>query len=90
MARPKGPADAILPARFGWPGDTLSLGRIGLRPLWMACDLPANGRRMLQKDDGYVATIKSGQVTFRGGIMQGPTPRRRDPGPQPAPEPANA
>ena len=41
---------------------------------WLAFDLPAGGKRLLQKADGYVATIKSGQVTFRDGTMQGPTP----------------
>ncbi len=41
---------------------------------WLAFDLPAGGKRLLQKADGYVATIKSGQVTFREGTMQGPTP----------------
>jgi len=29
---------------------------------------------LLQRADGYVATIKSGRVTFRDGKMQGPTP----------------
>jgi N-acyl-D-aspartate/D-glutamate deacylase len=48
---------------------TLKLGKP-----WLAFDLPAGGRRLLQKADGYVATIKSGQVTFREGKMQGATP----------------
>jgi N-acyl-D-aspartate/D-glutamate deacylase len=48
---------------------TLKLGKP-----WLAFDLPAGGRRLLQRADGYVATIKSGQVTFREGAMQGPTP----------------
>jgi N-acyl-D-amino-acid deacylase len=48
---------------------TLKLGKP-----WLAFDLPAGGRRLLQRADGYVATIKSGQVTFRDGKMQGPTP----------------
>ena len=34
---------------------------------WLAFDLPAGGKRLLQKADGYVATIKSGEVTFRDG-----------------------
>jgi N-acyl-D-amino-acid deacylase len=49
--------------------DALKLGKP-----WMAFDLPAGGKRLLQKADGYVATIKSGQITFRNGVMQGPTP----------------
>jgi N-acyl-D-amino-acid deacylase len=57
--------------------DTLKLGKP-----WLAFDLPAGGKRLLQKADGYVATIKSGQVTFRDGIMQGPTPGGVIRGPQ--------
>ena len=35
---------------------------------------PRGGKRLLQKADGYAATVKSGQVTFRNGEMVGPTP----------------
>jgi N-acyl-D-aspartate/D-glutamate deacylase len=56
---------------------TLKLGKP-----WLAFDLPAGGRRLLQKADGYVATIKSGQVTFRDGARQGPTPGGVIRGPQ--------
>ena len=44
-----------------------------LKP-WLAFDLPAGGKRLLQKADGYVATIKSGVVTFREGTMTGALP----------------
>ena len=44
-----------------------------LKP-WLAFDLPAGGKRLLQKADGYVATIKSGVVTFRDGKMTGALP----------------
>ncbi len=30
-------------------------------------DLPAGGRRLLQRADGYVATVKAGQVTYERG-----------------------
>ena len=60
--------------------DRLKLGRP-----WLAFDLPAGGKRLLQKADGYVATVKSGEVTFRDGVMQGPTPGGVIRGPQPAP-----
>jgi N-acyl-D-amino-acid deacylase len=56
---------------------TLKLGKP-----WLAFDLPAGGKRLLQKADGYVCTIKSGQVTFRHGVMQGPTPGGVIRGPQ--------
>jgi N-acyl-D-amino-acid deacylase len=49
---------------------------------WLAFDLPAGGKRLLQKAEGYVYTIKSGQVTFRDGVMQGPTPGGVIRGPQ--------
>ncbi len=52
---------------------------------WLAFDLPAGGKRLLQKADGYVATIKSGEVTFRDGVMQGPTPGGVIRGPQTIP-----
>jgi N-acyl-D-amino-acid deacylase len=52
----------------------IDLDNIKLGSPWMAFDLPAGGKRLLQKANGYTATIKSGQVTFRDGVMQGPTP----------------
>jgi N-acyl-D-amino-acid deacylase len=57
--------------------DALKLGKP-----WLAFDLPAGGKRLLQKAEGYVCTIKSGQVTFRDGVMQGPTPGGVIRGPQ--------
>ncbi len=44
-----------------------------LKP-WLAFDLPAGGKRLLQKATGYVATVKSGVVTFRDGAMTGALP----------------
>ena len=60
--------------------DALKLGKP-----WMAFDLPAGGKRLLQKADGYVATIKSGQVTFRNGTLQTARPGKVIRGPQKAP-----
>ena len=37
-------------------------------------DLPAGGRRLLQKADGYDTTIVSGQVTYRNGEPTGALP----------------
>ena len=54
--------------------NVIDMDRLKLGKPWLAFDLPAGGKRLLQKADGYVATIKSGQVTFRDGVMQGPTP----------------
>jgi len=60
--------------------DRLKLGRP-----WLAFDLPAGGKRLLQKADGYVATIKSGVVTFREGAPTGAVPGKLIRGPQGTP-----
>ena len=39
-------------------------------------DLPAGGRRLLQRALGYVATIKAGTVTFAHGEATGELPGR--------------
>jgi N-acyl-D-amino-acid deacylase len=39
-------------------------------------DLPAGGARFMQRADGYRATVKSGQVTFRDGTPTGELPGR--------------
>jgi N-acyl-D-amino-acid deacylase len=57
--------------------DGLKLGKP-----WLAFDLPAGGKRLLQKADGYVATVKSGQITFRDGVVQGLYPGGVIRGPQ--------
>ena len=44
-----------------------------LKP-WLAFDLPAGGKRLLQKAEGYDYTIKGGKVTFRKGEWTGATP----------------
>ncbi len=48
-------------------------------------DLPAGGRRLMQKADGYVATIVAGQVTIRNDKATGAEPGRLIRGPQLAP-----
>ena len=39
-------------------------------------DLPSGGRRLIQKAEGYVATIVAGEVTYRGGEPTGALPGR--------------
>jgi N-acyl-D-aspartate/D-glutamate deacylase len=39
-------------------------------------DLPAGGRRLIQRAHGYEATIVSGVVTMRGGEPTGALPGR--------------
>jgi N-acyl-D-aspartate/D-glutamate deacylase len=42
----------------------------------MQFDLPAGGRRLLQKATGYTATIVAGQITYRNGTATGALPGR--------------
>ena len=51
--------------------DALALGTPFVRH-----DLPAGGRRLLQRAEGYVCTIKKGTVTFEGGEPTGELPGR--------------
>ncbi len=48
--------------------------RLQLGAPYVTSDLPAGGSRLLQRADGYVATIKSGVVTFREGEDTGARP----------------
>jgi N-acyl-D-aspartate/D-glutamate deacylase len=61
--------------------NVIDLDNLKLEKPWLAFDLPAGGKRLLQKARGYEITIKSGQVTFRdgkvtearpGGLIRGP------------------
>lgn len=48
----------------------------------MVFDLPADGRRMIQKAEGYRATVVSGAVTFENGEATGEMPGKLIRGPQ--------
>ena len=50
----------------------------------MVFDLPAGGRRLVQRADGYVATIKRGEVIYRNGEATGAMPGQLIRGPQQA------
>ncbi|MBL7498477.1 amidohydrolase family protein [Frankia sp. CNm7] len=76
-------------ARLYGLGDrgTLQQGKIGdvnvidydnlrLHPPRVVSDLPAGGSRLVQRAEGYVATIKSGVVTFADGADTGARPGR--------------
>ena len=54
--------------------NVIDLDRLKLSKPWLAFDLPAGGKRLLQKATGYVATVKTGAVTFREGVMTGALP----------------
>ena len=62
--------------------NVIDMEAIKLGKPWLAFDLPASGKRLLQKADGYVATVKSGVVTFKGGEAQGAYPGGVIRGPQ--------
>jgi N-acyl-D-aspartate/D-glutamate deacylase len=51
----------------------------------MRFDLPAGGRRLMQRADGYRHTFVAGQETYRNGASTGALPGRLIRGPQPAP-----
>jgi len=52
----------------------------------VAYDLPAGGRRLVQRADGYVATIVAGEITYRDGEPTGALPGRLLRGSQSAPQ----
>jgi N-acyl-D-amino-acid deacylase len=52
----------------------------------MVYDLPADGKRLIQKIDGYRYTIQSGEVTYDDGVPTGALPGKLVRGPQPAPQ----
>ena len=49
-------------------------------------DLPAGGRRLIQRAEGYVATVLSGTPVYREGEATGALPGRLLRGPQPGPQ----
>jgi N-acyl-D-aspartate/D-glutamate deacylase len=71
----------------GWKADLNLIDYDGLRlhPPRVVRDLPAGGRRLVQKADGYRATIVSGRVVYRDGEPTGELPGRLVRGAQPAP-----
>jgi N-acyl-D-aspartate/D-glutamate deacylase len=54
----------------------IDLDAIRLHAPEMIFDLPAGGRRLVQRVDGYRATIVSGEVTFENGEATGAQPGR--------------
>jgi N-acyl-D-aspartate/D-glutamate deacylase len=56
--------------------------KLGAGSPYVVNDLPAGGKRLLQKVSGYDATIVSGRVTFRDGQATGTLPGKLVRGPQ--------
>jgi N-acyl-D-aspartate/D-glutamate deacylase len=52
----------------------IDFAKLALERPQMVIDLPAGGRRLMQKARGYAATIKAGQITYRDGAATGALP----------------
>ena len=73
---------------FGWrdrgliaPGlladlNVIDVQRLGCHPPEIVTDLPAGGRRLIQRATGYRWTLKRGVVTFDNGVSTGELPGR--------------
>ncbi len=66
--------------------NVIDLDGLRLRLPEIVHDLPTGARRLIQKVDGYLATIAGGQVTWRDGEETGARPGRVILGSQPAPD----
>jgi N-acyl-D-aspartate/D-glutamate deacylase len=68
----------------GMLGDVnvIDLDRLAIAAPEMIFDLPAQGRRLVQRARGYVATVKRGTVTYENGEATGALPGRLVRGPQ--------
>ncbi|TWT00688.1 amidohydrolase family protein [Reyranella sp. CPCC 100927] len=64
--------------------NVIDLGKLRLSPPRMEFDLPAGGKRLLQKASGYRVTVKSGVITYRDGEHTGALPGKLVRGPQAA------
>jgi N-acyl-D-aspartate/D-glutamate deacylase len=62
----------------------VDLDAIGVGAVEMVHDLPAGGRRLVQRATGYRATLVAGQVVMRDGEPTGALPGRLVRGAQPA------
>jgi N-acyl-D-amino-acid deacylase len=65
--------------------NVVDLDALALRPPEVLHDLPADARRLVQRADGYVATVVAGTVVQRHGEDTGARPGQLIRGPQPAP-----
>ena len=62
--------------------NVIDMDRIGFGRPYVTHDLPAGGKRLLQKGIGYDATIVAGAITYRDGEATGALPGRLVRGPQ--------
>jgi N-acyl-D-aspartate/D-glutamate deacylase len=62
--------------------NVIDFGKLALGKPYVVADLPAGGKRLLQKASGYDCTIVSGEITYLNGEHTGATPGRLVRGPQ--------
>jgi N-acyl-D-aspartate/D-glutamate deacylase len=65
--------------------NVIDYDRLTLKAPTVTYDLPTGGRRLVQRAEGYVATIVAGEVTYRDGTPTGALPGRLLRGAQRAP-----
>jgi N-acyl-D-aspartate/D-glutamate deacylase len=70
-----GDRGVLAPGRKG-DANVIDFDALRLEPPVLVHDLPAGGRRLIQRAHGYEATIFSGVVTMRGGEPTGALPGR--------------
>jgi N-acyl-D-aspartate/D-glutamate deacylase len=75
---------ALLPGRKA-DLNVIDFDRLRIHPPQMVYDLPAAGRRLIQKVEGYRATVLSGALTFEDGEPTGALPGKLVRGAQVAP-----
>jgi N-acyl-D-aspartate/D-glutamate deacylase len=63
----------------------IDLPALGMRHPEIVHDLPAGGKRLIQRATGYHTTVQSGEVTFEDGQSTGALPGRLVRGPQAPP-----
>ncbi|PZQ56774.1 MAG: amidohydrolase [Phenylobacterium zucineum] len=66
--------------------NVIDFERLRLKAPYMVYDLPTGARRLMQDAEGYVATIKSGEVIYSEGQPTGALPGKLVRGRQPAPQ----
>jgi N-acyl-D-aspartate/D-glutamate deacylase len=56
--------------------NVIDIDRLGFGDVYVEADLPAGGKRLLQRATGYDVTMVAGQVTYRDGVETGALPGR--------------
>jgi N-acyl-D-aspartate/D-glutamate deacylase len=74
----------VLAPGFLADANVIDLDRLAIEVPEMIYDLPAQGRRLVQRARGYDATVKRGVVTYEHGEATGALPGRLVRGPQTA------